>query len=403
MNSCIERGCLVEQATYDNVDHPQNNLSFGPRPTGLGRLVGCVNCGSLAVHCNFVLTASVLPHSAELWPCWISIPCSTTIQLHEMTEDEAQHIIPTSTPIRLFEDGKESVLAVAVFRDGRRMVTSGKTLRLWDLKDGVVLKTMEGHTDCVWGVGISRDGELIASGDEKGELILWKGSGEFSQIIKAHTTWISSVDFSPDGAVLATSSSDWTTKLWNTRTRRLEGNPIECGAPVHCVRYSPSGELLAIAAGKGIQIWDTGTKNYIANLNAVPAIGPNLSLAWTPDGTRLLSAGSYYDPTLREWDSSTWKQVGDPWNGHASDIRDIVVNPAGTLVASASRDKSVRLWRLSDRQTIASFKLKHSDEVFSVAFSRDGKHVFGGGHDKKVSEWAVPKDALRYGDAVGSP
>lgn len=316
-----------------------------------------------------------------------------------MTEDEAQHIIPTSTPIRLFEDGEESVLAVAVFRDGQRMVTSGKTLRLWNLKDGVVLKTMEGHNDWVWGVGISRDGELIASGDETGELIFWEGSGEILQSIKAHTTWISSVDFSPDGTVLATSSSDWTTKLWNTKTRRLEGNPIECGAPVHCVRYSPSGEFLAIAAGNGIQIWNTGTKDYVTNLNVVPAISPNLSLAWTPDGTRLLSAGSYCDPTLREWDSLTWKQVGDPWDGHTSDIRDIVVNPAGTLVASASRDKSVRLWRLSDRHTIASFKLKYSDEVFSVAFSRDGKHVFGGGHDKRVSEWAVPRDALWHGDA----
>ena len=329
------------------------------------------------------LRASRLPHSDE----------ST-----KMSEDAAQHIIST-TPIRVFEDGEESVLAVAVFLDGQRMVTSGKMLRLWNLKDGVVLKIMEGHEDLVWGVGISRDGRLIASGDEKGELIFWNDGGEFTRAIKAHTTWISSVDFSPDGGVLATSSSDWTTKLWNTETGRQEGDPIDCSAPVHCVRYSPSGGLIALSAGKCIQIWNTGTREWIANLNA--ATGPNLSLAWTHDGARLLSAGSYYDPTIREWDSSTWEQVGDPWNGHASDIRDIVVNPAGTLVASASRDKSVRLWRLSDRRTIASFKLKYSDEVFSVTFSIDGKHIFGGGYDKKVSEWVVPEDPLKE-DAVGS-
>ncbi|OJA19132.1 hypothetical protein AZE42_02148 [Rhizopogon vesiculosus] len=321
-----------------------------------------------------------------------------------MAEDAAQHILPTSTPVREFEGGEESVLAVAVFLDGQRMVTSGRTLRLWNLKDGVVTKTMEGHRDWVWGVAISRDGKLIASGDENGELIFWQGdSGEpLTQAIKAHTTWISSVNFSPDSNVLATSSSDWTTKLWSSETRQLEGDPIDCGAPVHCVRFSPSGELLAIAAGKGIQIWKPGTRECIANFNAVPAISPNLSLAWIPGGTRLLSAGSYDDPTIREWDSSTWKQVGEPWNGHASDIRDIVVNSSGTLVASVSRDKSVRLWSLSDRRTIASFKLKHSDEVFSATFSIDGKHILGGGYDKKVSEWAVPKDALR-GSAVGFP
>jgi WD40 repeat protein len=350
------------------------------------------------------IIASILPHSVELRPCSISIPYSTIIKLHEMAEDAEQNIIPTSTPVRAFENGEEPVLAVAAFLDGERMVTSGKTLRLWNLKNGVVLQTMEGHRDCVWAVAISRDGKLIASGDEMGALIFWEGDSgnSLTEAIDAHNTWISSVDFSPNGAVLATSSSDWTTKLWSTETRQREGDPIDCGAPVHCVRYSPCGGLLALAAGKGIQIWIPGTRERVADFNAVPAISPNLSLAWTPDGARLLSAGSYCDPTIREWDSSTWKQVGDPWNGHTSDIRDIVVNPAGTLVASASHDKTVRLWRLSDRQTIASFQLEHSDEVFSVIFSTDGKHMLGGGYDNNVSEWVVPQDALQ-GDTVGSP
>ncbi|OJA08248.1 hypothetical protein AZE42_02070 [Rhizopogon vesiculosus] len=47
--------------------------------------------------------------------------------------------------------------------------------------------------------------------------------------------------------------------------------------------------------------------------------------------------------------------VGDPWDGH-TDIYAIAVNPVGTLVASASDDKHVRLWRLWDRRTIAIFK-----------------------------------------------
>ena len=322
-----------------------------------------------------------------------------------MAEEEApQHTIPVSTPVRAFEDGEESVFAVAVFPDGQRTVTSGRTLRLWDLKEGVVLKTMKGHNDCVWAVAISKNGEFIASGDEKGELIFWEGnSGEsLTQVIKAHTTWISSVDFSPDGATLATGSSDWTTKLWNTKTMQPEGDPIECGAPVHCIRYSPtSNALLAIAAGNYIQIWTTTSRECrILNIQ-VDVPSPNLSLAWTPDGTRLLSAGSYGDSNIREWNTCTWKQVGYPWNGHTNDIIDIAVNPTGTLIASASHDKTVRLWRLSDRQTIASFKLRHSDDLFSIAFSIDGKHILGGGYDKKVSEWAVPKDVLQ-GDAVCS-
>ncbi|OAX35521.1 hypothetical protein K503DRAFT_364265 [Rhizopogon vinicolor AM-OR11-026] len=116
-----------------------------------------------------------------------------------------------------------------------------------------------------------------------------------------------------------------------------------------------------------------------------------LSLAWTPDGRRLLSAGSTSDPTVREWDTLTWQQVGDPWSGHTNEMNAIAVNSTGTLVASASYDNDVRIWQLSDRRTIAIFK--HSNPVYCVAFSMDGKHVISGGVDTKILEWEVSEDA----------
>ncbi|OJA09468.1 hypothetical protein AZE42_07143 [Rhizopogon vesiculosus] len=119
----------------------------------------------------------------------------------------------------------------------------------------------------------------------------------------------------------------------------------------------------------------------------------SLALVWTPDGARLLSAGSYFDPTIREWDTSTWRRVGDPWRGHTDKINALAVNSTGTLLASTSSDKHVRLWRLSDRQTIAIFTT--AVEVQCVAFSIDGKRILSGGQDKKISEWVVPKHALK--------
>ncbi|OAX42703.1 WD40 repeat-like protein [Rhizopogon vinicolor AM-OR11-026] len=293
-----------------------------------------------------------------------------------MAQIAAQPIVASATPVQVFEDHESTVLAVAVFPDGRRMVTSSgdKTLRLWDLKDGTVLKKMEGHrSDWVRAVAVSKDGRLIASGDFSGELIVWHGdSGEqrVVQPIKAHPHGrIMSLDFSIDGAILASGASDNTTKLWSTET-----------------------EHLAIATDKDIQIWNSSRRECIANFNTHAATSPAriYSLAWTPDGTRLFSGGSGNDPTIREWDLSTKQQVGDPWDGH-TDIYAIAVNPAGTLVVSASDDKHVRLWRLWDRRTIAIFK--HFGPVCCVTFSMDGKHILSGSQDKKISKWAVPEDA----------
>ncbi|KAG2337096.1 hypothetical protein BDR05DRAFT_970635 [Suillus weaverae] len=307
-----------------------------------------------------------------------------------MTATE-QSVIRITTASRTFEGHEDDVVEVAVFPDRRRMVTASKTLRLWDLEDGVVLKIMEGHRSYVRSVAISRDGQFIASGDLGGELIAWNRDGELiTKPIKVHSNGIFSLDFPPDSTLLASGSFDSTVELWNTKTWQVQENPINCGAEIACVRYSPSGEHLAIATRTNIQIWNPGKRECIAMFQGHYAFFEefNVSLAWTPDGTRLLSSGGDYDPTIREWDTSAWMQVGERWKGHIQSIYMIAVNPTGTLLASASRDNEVRLWRLSDRRTIAIFK--HTNEVSCVTFSTDGKHILSGGEDKMISKWAVP-------------
>ncbi|KAG2365168.1 hypothetical protein BDR07DRAFT_1399605 [Suillus spraguei] len=251
-------------------------------------------------------------------------------------------LIPITTPLREFKGHESYVRAVSVFPDQRRMVTAStdNTLRLWD------------------------------------------------KLIKFHSGYITSLDFSPDGKVLASGSWDQTTTLWNTKTWQQQVDPILCGSDVNCVRYSPSGELLAIATWHNIQIYNSGTRERVASFKGHSPY--NFSLTWTPDGTCLLTGGDSIDPTIREWDTSTWQQVGDPWQGHSKYINAITFNPAGTLVASASTDGHVRLWQFSDRRTVATFK--HSSGATCVTFSVDGKRILSGGQDSMISEWAVPDD-----------
>ncbi|KAG2363059.1 hypothetical protein BDR07DRAFT_1332384 [Suillus spraguei] len=302
--------------------------------------------------------------------------------------------IPSTTPLQVFEDNQSVASAVAVFPDKRRIITSShdKTLRLWDLRTGVMLKKMEGHRDRVLALVVSKDGQLIASGDESGEVIAWRGeTGEplTSRPIKAHSHGISSLDFSPDTTELVTGSGDCGVNLWNTTTwerPEMGPKPIYWSSSVRCVRYSPSGELLAIATDNNINIFNPETRKCAASFEAHKT--GNMSIAWVPDGNRLLSGGNSFDPTIREWDTLTWNQVGDPWTGHMGSIKAIAINPAGTLAASASEDSDVRLWQLSDRRTITIFK--HSYPMQYVTFSIDGERLLSGGEDKKTSEWAVP-------------
>ncbi|KAG2107882.1 uncharacterized protein F5147DRAFT_837109 [Suillus discolor] len=178
-------------------------------------------------------------------------------------------------------------MAVAVFPNERRMVTDSidKTLRLWDLKTGVVLKKMEGHSAEVLGLAVSQDGQLIPSGDFNGEVIVWHGeTGEsLTQPIKAHSSCVSSLDFSPDGTVLVTGSGDGMTKL---KLGRRKSNHVQSAAYDSQARGNASHPL----SFKGHTLY-------------------NCSLARMPDGTHLLSGGNDFDPTLREWDALTWQQA----------------------------------------------------------------------------------------------
>lgn len=305
------------------------------------------------------------------------------------------HLTPIVNPTWVFEDRTQTIYAAADIPNSELMVTSSEDMmvRLWDLKTGKVLKQLGGHTGDVMGLAVSRDGELIATGDENGELIAWQAkTGEsLTRVSKAHGSAVRSLDFSPDNAFVVTASAarnDQTVKFWNTKTWEQAGY-YACGDTVRCVRYARSGvHALAVATDQDIQIYADGKLQTTLKGHS----HGTLSLAWSPDAKRLLSGGDDHDPSIREWETSSWTQVGEPWTGHTYKINSIAVHSAGTHVVSASSDNSVRLWQLSDKQTIAIFQ--HSSSVICAAFSAYGAHILSGGYDKKVSVWTAPAGTL---------
>jgi WD40 repeat protein len=104
---------------------------------------------------------------------------------------------------------------------------------------------MEGHSYEVLALAVSRDGQMIASSDEGGELIVWHGeTGDRESLTKLEANdssyWYSSMDFSADGTVLATDA----VTFWCTKTWQMQGDPINCDRAAfdirHLVNFLPS-------------------------------------------------------------------------------------------------------------------------------------------------------------------
>jgi hypothetical protein len=109
-------------------------------------------------------------------------------------------------------------------------------------------------------------------------------------------------------------------------------------------------------------------------------------VAYSPDGTRLASAGS--DGSVRVWDAITGRQALPPCRGHTGAAQAVAYSPDGKMLASAGQDKTVRIWDLTTAQSIhilADYKFP----VSTVAFSPDGRRLVSGDVGGYVRVWDV--------------
>src|SRR2546423_344934 len=72
--------------------------------------------------------------------------------------------------------------------------------------------------------------------------------------------------------------------------------------------------------------------------------------------------------------------------GHSQEITRIAWSPVGDILASASHDKTIRLWDAQAGQLLHILE-GHSDAVYSVAWSPDGHILASGSHDKTIRLW----------------
>jgi WD40 repeat protein len=146
-----------------------------------------------------------------------------------------------------------------------------------------------------------------------------------------------------------------------------------------------------LLAGRSI----TATPDYGALYSAVvekettqkiiPIPDEIASVAYSPDGHRLATASR--DRAVRVWDADTFQLIGHPLTGHTEYVTSVAFSPDGHRLASASYDRTVRLWDADTGQAIGQPLVAHTQWVETVAFSPDGHRLASAGRDHTIRLW----------------
>lgn len=158
-----------------------------------------------------------------------------------------------------------------------------KTVCLWDVMAGELLKTLRGHSNYVFCVKFNKQSNLLCSGSYDESIRIWDVKGDLDQFylifaegrclrpIPAHSDPIPSVDFSTDGTLIASCSYDGLIRIWDTATGScLQTLDDGCAQPVYAfgistltfstyVQFSPNSKfILSASLNNKINLWSVG-------------------------------------------------------------------------------------------------------------------------------------------------
>uniref|UniRef100_A0A8R1HZN2 WD_REPEATS_REGION domain-containing protein n=1 Tax=Caenorhabditis japonica TaxID=281687 RepID=A0A8R1HZN2_CAEJA len=342
----------------------------------------------------------------------------------------------------------EPIISAQFSPDGRGLASGSgdSTMRIWDIELELPLHTCKAHKNWVLCISWSPDATKIASACKNGEIIIWNSqTGEqIGKTLKRHKQWVTSLAWQPlhkdpNCRFLASSGKDSNIFIWDT----VNGSVVRClgghTASVTCLRWGGEGLLYSGSQDRTVKMWRsedgvlcrtmTGHAHWVNTLALntdyvlrtscfepskrcikPSSVEERQTVAKTrydaalkiASGERLVSGSD--DFTLFFWNPKESKQAVVRMTGHMQLVNQVVFSPDTRYVASASFDKSIKLWCGRSGKYIATFR-GHVGPVYQVAWSADSRLLVSGSADSTLKVFELKTRSLYYdlpghGDAV---
>eukprot|EP00842_Homolaphlyctis_polyrhiza_P001729 jgi/Hompol1/2557/HPOL_005722-RA len=257
---------------------------------------------------------------------------------------------------------------------------------------------------------------IVATASEDATVKIWDAeTGIFERTVKGHTKAVHDVAFHPNGSLMVTCSADLSIKVWDVESeyscvRTLHGHDHSLSA----IAFSPNGDFFLTASrDKMIRLWETATGFAIKTIDGHDEWVRDV--AWSEDGQ--LAASAANDQTIIIWDPSSWTPIMH-LTGHTHVIESISfaplalvpaitklaalsgfkpqLGPSGSaplFIASASRDKDVKLWDAFSGTCLHTFSA-HENWVRDLSFFPQSPYLVSVSDDKTLKVWDISTGKL---------
>lgn len=313
--------------------------------------------------------------------------------------------VQSGSLLRTFDGREEYPFGLKISPDGSIIATGGDKVRLYDARTGALFRTLEGHNAAMTALDVSSSGKTLVSAGTDGALHLWDLAKKVqASVLDGHAGVVASAVFSPDGETIVSAGFDGTVRLWDAHTgdalNVLRGHLGE----VTFARFSPNGAAVVSSGLDTVRVWNWRTgEELVSNAGRIawdrPSTMPGLvrsnngSAAFGLDGSALVGRNNSSNEGISIWDVATGKTMLNlhPPKTNAAPI----FTPDGTRIATAGEDGVVYLWDAQTGNLVRQFGQEGGAGISSFAISPDGDLLVSAGFRGPLSIWDLHSGALR--------